>query len=47
MISAISVKDRLKNLKDEGISMQYALVSYGLERTIYVSQFHLMLKDLH
>lgn len=35
MTSAISVKDRLKKLQSEGISMQDALISYGLERTIY------------
>lgn len=36
MISAISVKDRLKNLaKEDGRTMQDELVTYGLERTIY------------
>lgn len=36
MISAISVKDRLKNqAKEDGRTMQDELVTYGLERTIY------------
>lgn len=36
MISAISVKDRLKNqAKADGRTMQDELVTYGLERTIY------------
>lgn len=36
MISAISVKDRLKNqAKEDGKTMQDELVTYGLERTIY------------
>lgn len=36
MISAISVKDRLKNqAKEDGRIMQDELVTYGLERTIY------------
>ena len=36
MISAISVKDRLKNqAKKDGRTMQDELVTYGLERTIY------------
>ncbi len=36
MISAISVKDRLKNqAKTDGRTMQDELVTYGLERTIY------------
>lgn len=36
MISAVSVKDRVKNLaKKEGRTMQDALVTYGLERAIY------------
>lgn len=36
MISAISVKDRLKNLaKADGGTMQDKLVTYGLERAIY------------
>lgn len=36
MISAVSVKDRLKNqAKAEGRTMQDVLVTYGLERTIY------------
>lgn len=36
MISAVSVKDRLKNLaKEDGRTMQDELVTYGLERAIY------------
>lgn len=36
MISAISVKDRLKNqAKEDGRTMQDELVTYGLERAIY------------
>lgn len=36
MISAISVKDRLKNqAKESGSTMQDELVTYGLERVIY------------
>ena len=36
MISAISVKDRLKNqAREDGRTMQDELVTYGLERTIY------------
>jgi len=36
MISAISVKDRLKNqAKSSGKTMQEALTAYGLERTVY------------
>ena len=36
MISAISVKDRLKNqAKEDGRTMQDELFTYGLERTIY------------
>lgn len=36
MISAISVKDRLKNqAKEDGRTMQDELITYGLERTIY------------
>ena len=36
MISAISVKDRLKNqAREDGRTMQEELVTYGLERTIY------------
>lgn len=36
MISAISVKDKLKNqAKEDGRTMQDELVTYGLERTIY------------
>lgn len=36
MISAISVKDRLKNqAKEDGKTMQDELVTYGLERAIY------------
>lgn len=36
MISAISVKDRLKNqAKKDGRTMQDELVTYGLERTIF------------
>ncbi|WP_418749987.1 nucleotidyl transferase AbiEii/AbiGii toxin family protein [Frisingicoccus sp.] len=36
MISAISVKDRLKNqVKEDGRTMQDELVTYGLERAIY------------
>lgn len=36
MISAISIKDRLKNnAKESGRTMQDELVTYGLERTIY------------
>ena len=36
MISAISVKDRLKNqAKEDGRTMQDELVTYGLERSIY------------
>lgn len=35
MTNALSVKSRLKKLQDDGISMQDALISYGLERTIY------------
>ena len=36
MISAISVKDRLKSqAKEDGRTMQDELVTYGLERTIY------------
>ena len=36
MISAVSVKDRLKNqAKEDGRTMQDELVTYGLERTIY------------
>lgn len=36
MISAVSVKDRLKNqAKADGRTMQDELVTYGLERTIY------------
>ncbi len=38
MISAVSVKDRLKNLaKEDGRTMQDELVTYGLEREIYQS----------
>ena len=43
MISAISVKDRLKNQAvTSGKTFQEALTAYGLERTIYrlsVSEF--------
>lgn len=43
MISAISVKDRLKNqAKEDGRTMQDELLTYGLERTIYrlsISEF--------
>lgn len=43
MISAISVKDRLKKqAKEDGRTMQDELVTYGLERTIYrlsISQY--------
>ena len=36
MISAISVKDRLKNQAvDSGKTFQEALTAYGLERTVY------------
>lgn len=36
MISAISVKDRLKNqAREDGRTMQEELVTYGLERIIY------------
>lgn len=36
MISAMSIKDRLKNqAKEDGRTMQDELVTYGLERTIY------------
>lgn len=36
MISAVSVKDRLKNqAKKDGRTMQDELITYGLERTIY------------
>lgn len=36
MISAISVKDRLKNqAKEDGRTMQDELVTYGFERTIF------------
>lgn len=36
MISAVSVKDRLKNqAKEDGRTMQDELVTYGLERAIY------------
>lgn len=36
MISAIAIKDRLKNqAKEDGRTMQDELVTYGLERTIY------------
>ncbi len=38
MISAVSVKDRLKNLaKEDGRTMQDELVTYGLEQAIYQS----------
>ena len=36
MISAISVKDRLRNRAEKnGRTMQEALITYGLERTVY------------
>lgn len=42
-ISAMSVKDRLKNLaKKENTTMQNELITYALERTIYrmsISQY--------
>ena len=35
--NAISVKDRLKKQAiEDGKTMQYNLVTYGLERTIYI-----------
>lgn len=49
MISAISVKDRLKNqAKEDGRTMQEELVTYGLEREQFTGcQFQSMQNDLH
>ena len=42
MTSAISVKDRLKKQAiEDGKTMQDKLVTYGLERTIYLSLIHI------
>ena len=48
MISAISVKDRLKNQAVvSGKTMQEVLTVYGLERTVYRLSIQNMFRSLH